>query len=99
MTRTPTNTTLKVQRNGVDILTGLLALVLPARPEVIALREIPAGKAFEIYFTDVVAVQETDRLVNVNATSETDRIVGVAHYNTPHASHTEVIAEQRLGNA
>jgi len=99
MTNIPTNTTLKVQRNGVEILTGLLALVLPARPEVIALREIPAGKAFEIYFTAVVAVQETDRLVNVNATSETYRIVGVAHYTTPYASHTEVIAEQRLGNA
>ncbi len=58
-------------------LTALTALVLPARPEVIALREIPAGKAFEIYFTDIVLVRETDRLVD-DTTQETYRIVGVA---------------------
>ncbi len=100
MTRTPTNATLSVSRNGVVVtgLTALPALVLPARPEVIALREIPAGKAFEIYFKTVVAVRETDRLVDTT-TAKTYRVVGVADYNTPKASHTEVIAEARLGNA
>jgi hypothetical protein len=44
-----------------------------------------------------VAVRETDRLVDT--TTKTYRVVGVADYNTPKASHTEVIAEARLGNA
>jgi len=48
----PTNCTLKVQRDGQDVvgLTSLPAVVIPARPETIALREVPAGEAFEIYF-------------------------------------------------
>ncbi len=99
-TRLPTNATLSVSRQGVAVpsLSALPALVLPARPETIALREVPAGKAFEIYFPEVYAVQETDRLTDT-ATNVTYRIVGVAHYRTPHAAHTEVVAEARLGGA
>lgn len=99
MTKTPTNRSLKISRQGVDVRIGLPALVLPARPEVIALREVPAGKAFEIYFRGLVEVRETDRLVNESNLTEHYRVVGVAHYDTPHASHTEVVAEQRLGGA
>ena len=100
MTNLPTNATVSVSRSGsaVEGSTALPCLILPARPEVFALREVPAGKAFEIYFNDLVAVRETDRLVD-DDTDETYRVVGVAQYNTPHAAHTEVIAEQRLGNA
>lgn len=98
-TLTPTNITFKVQRNGTDVvgLSGLPALVLPARPEVIAFREVPAGKAHEIHFRAVVAVRESDRLVNEADAAEHYRVVGVASYSTPRASHTEVVAEGRLG--
>lgn len=99
MTHSPTNRSLNVTRQGTNVLSGLPALVLPARAEVIALREVPAGKAFEIFFTDLVAVQEGDRLVNESDATEHYRITGVQHFDTPEAAHTEVIAEARLGNA
>lgn len=97
----PTNRSLKVERGGeaVSGLTGLAAVVVPARAETIALREVPAGQAFEIYFTQVITgLRPTDRLVNEADESEHYRIVGIADYDTLQASHTEVIAEKRLGS-
>jgi hypothetical protein len=99
MTNLPTNRTVTITRQGAAHLSDLPALILPARLEVVALREVPAGKAFEIFFTDLVEVHETDRITNADDPTETYRVVGVAHYDTPHGAHTEVIAEARLGNA
>lgn len=98
-TRTPTNRSFKVEREGQAVaeLVNLTALLLPARPEIVAMQGLPAGHAFEIYFRDVVAVQEQDRLVNENDANEHYRIIGVSQFDTPNASHTEVIAEARWG--
>ena len=97
-TNTPTNRSLTVSRAGTDVLTNLAALVLPARPETIAMRELPAGKAFEIYFDSLQTIREGDRLINEADVTEHYRVTGVSHFDTPRNPHTEIIAEGRLGS-
>jgi hypothetical protein len=90
----PTNATVSIERKGVVVASAVAAVIHPARPEIVMMREVPAGKAFEVYFTELVDVKEQDFLVDG---AKRYRVVGVAHYDTPPAQHTEVVAEARWG--
>jgi hypothetical protein len=94
MTHLPTNATVSIERKGTVLRTGLPALILPARPEISMTREVPASKAFEVFFRDIADVNEQDFLIHG---AKRYRVVGVAHYETPHAAHTEVVAEGLWG--
>ncbi len=94
MTRTPTNTTLTIERKGIVVGTAVSALVLPARSEIAVTREVPATKAFEVFFREVTDVKEQDFLVDG---PKRYRVVGAAHYDTPRAAHTEVVAQALWG--
>lgn len=83
---TRTNTTLTVQRTSAV----LPALVLPARPEIVAYTEIPATKAVELFFLSVVDLKEQDILVEG---STRYKVVGAPHFRTVLAAHTEALAE------
>ena len=50
----PTNKRFKVQRKGADVTeqVDLAALCLPARPEIVAVRDVPAVEALEITVVD-----------------------------------------------
>lgn len=95
----PTNKLFKVRRKGVDVaaLTNLAALCVPARPEVVAVRDVPAAKAFEITFADTFDVREQDMLINQADVTETFRVRAVEKYLTPRLSHTYALAEGRWG--
>lgn len=92
-----TNTTVTVKRKGMDVpgLGNTSVLILPAGPEIIALQEIPATKAFEVYFSDVVEVKEQDYLHEPDGKKY--RVVGVSHYRTPRSSHTQASLESMWG--
>jgi hypothetical protein len=96
MTHLKTNAILAVTRRGsaVGDLTSLKALVLPASAEIVAINDVPAGKAFSVFFADVVDVREQDVLTS---NTKSYRVVGVSQYETPIGAHTEVVAEGKWG--
>lgn len=92
------NKTFSITRRGAtNTLTNLNALCVPARPEILALQEVPAAKAFEVVFAGPYDVREQDVLVNQNDASETFRVRSVAKHLTPRLAHTEAIAEGLWG--
>jgi hypothetical protein len=102
MTRLRTNCTVSIKRGGQTVagLTALPCLVLPARPEIVAMNGLPAGKAVEFMFNQVYAeIREQDQLVRDDDPGVSIRITGVMHGDSPRAAHTEGVAEGRWGNA
>ena len=94
----PTNKTFSVTRKSVaNTLTNLNALCVPARPEIVAVRDVPAAKAFEITFDGPVDVREQDTLVNQVEPTEQFRVRAVEKYLTPRLQHTYAVAEGRWG--
>ncbi len=91
-----TNTTLSVTRRGQSVaeFDALKALVLPAGAEIVAINDVPAGKAFSVFFPEVVDLCEQDILTS---NTKSYRIVGVSQYETPLGAHTEVVAEGKWG--
>lgn len=103
MNQLRTNCTVSIKRSGqtVEGLTALPCLVLPARPEIIAMNGLVAGKAVEFMFGQVHSgIREQDQLVRDGVTPEVSvRITGVMHVDSPRVAHTEGVAEGRWGNA
>ena len=97
-----TNRTVSVYLNGAAVngLDSLSCLVMPARPEIVAMQGIPAGKQFEIFFPEVYAsIREGHEIVNDADSTERYRVIGTSHFDTPHGAHSEILAEARWGNA
>ncbi|MDP9469055.1 MAG: hypothetical protein M3Q71_00090 [Chloroflexota bacterium] len=93
----PTNKSFQLERAGVVIAMNLSAFCQPARPEIIALQDVPAAKAFEIVFPNAADVREQDVLRNQLDATDFFRVRSVAKYLTPRLPHTEVIAEGLWG--
>lgn len=94
----PTNKTFNLTRRGVaNTLTNLNAFCVPARPEIIALQDVPATKAFKITFDGPVDVREQDVLVSQTDVTDSFRVRGVSKYLTPRLAHTAVVAEGLWG--
>lgn len=91
----PTNASVTIERKNTVIASDVAAVVLPARPEIAVTREIPATKAFEIIFTELVDVKEQDFLIHGTTRY---KVVGSSHFNTPPAEHTEVVGEAIWGS-
>jgi len=97
----PTNRTFNVQRAGTVIESGLAALFEPPRTRsyqiVSLIADTPAAKLMEVYFQELVDVQEQDQLVDANNTDNTYRVRYVEQFDTPRMQYTFAIVEQMWG--
>lgn len=99
MIRTPTNCTVTIKRDEVQVgsLTGIPCLILPARPDILAMNGLAAGKAYEFLFRTLIPeVKEQCQIVR-DDTGQSIRVVGVMHVDSPRAFHTEGVAEGMWG--
>ena len=93
----PDNVTFEVSRNRSTVLSNVPALCVPARPEIVALYDVPAGKAYQVTFNGLFDIKEQDLLINQADATETYRVTSVAQYETPRLAHTEAVAVAMWG--
>lgn len=92
-----TNTTIKVTRKGLDVdgMAAITCLILPASDAVIALNEVPANKAYQSFFKEVMDIRIQDYLVDTDGKKY--RVIGTKDYKTPLGAHTEATLESMWG--
>ena len=101
MIQLPTNRTFTIKRAGVTSSTNLPALLEPPSTRSYQLLSLiadaPAVKLMDVYFQDMVDVQEQDQLVDQDTTTNTYRVRYVEQFDVPGVSYSFAIVEAVWG--